>query len=259
MWYMVIFNHQQMMSLKMNNAAHQIIFDHEQPDSHLFASLLTDVDQVEYGDGKIDSSRYLPIPPDLKSEHDIQAWCYEHWKNDGSYNRAEIVDSQTLDFETDHAPCLPLIVRWAESCNFTGEYRAISSDLKQWVIAHFTDGILDKNNENFESDFNTLCYELRGFNYFEILDRQHPDFTKYLAEVIAYHSSFNFSMNGCIAKFANDKFSFDFSYDHVSDLISVNASGISLSSDPLHGDSHPSGLLERFVDQINAIQKQAAV
>lgn len=242
----------------MNNAAHQIIFDHEQPECHLFGSLLTDCEQVEYGDGKIDYSKYLPIPPDLKNEHDVQTWCYEHWKNSGSYNRAEIVDSQTLDFETDHAPCLSLIVRWAESCNFTGEYRAISADLKQWVIAHFTDGILDKNNENTETDFNTLCYELRGFHYFETLDRQHPDFTKYLAEVIAYHTNFNFNMDGFIAKFVNDNFSFNFSYDHLSDQMFVNASGISLLSEPLHGDLYPSGLLERFVDQINVIQKQSA-
>lgn len=238
----------------MDNAVHQIIFDNDEYEQNNFSSLL----DLE-GDNTIDFSVLMPIPTHLKSDEEIRQWCYENWKNTGTSLYAEIVDEQTIEFETNNAPCLPFIKLWAEKYQFTGEYRAISSDLKEWVVAHFTHGVIDTLSLNDPCHFNTLCYELRGSHYYEFLETEDALYTKYLADVISYHSAYVYEMDGKIAKFRRDGFEFNMSYDHTTDLITIFVNGEAHVSTPLHEDLHPSGLLERFVDVINAIYKEQSV
>lgn len=240
----------------MNHAVHQVIFDNDNYQSNMLSNLINFAEDGEEGLDTIDFSALMPVPSNKISVEEIRNWCLENWKNAANPTYVEVVDDHLIEFETDNAPCQPFIKLWAEKYNFTGQYRAISSDLKEWVEAHFTDGVIDLLKENEEVDLNTLCYELRGFNYFEVLDREDTQYTNYLAQVISYHSDFKFVMDGLVAKFSKGSFAFDFSYDCQTDRVSVVVNGQSLVSDPLHSDLHPSGILERYVDDINAIYKK---
>lgn len=242
----------------MNYAAHQLIYD-EQPTEHLeFSNLLTPVDDLPFSNSTINFADLLPIPFNLKSDEEVRAWCLAHWKNAYIPHYTEIVDEFSLDFETDTGPCLPFIKLWAEKYKFTGEYRAISADLKEWFEVHFTNGAIDKISESDPSMFNTLCYELRGFHYYETLEKHDDQYTKFLAEVISYHSGFAYVMDGQTARFIKDNFKFDMSYVQSKDQLLLTVEGEQHLSPPLQSCMHPTGILEKFVDDINAICKAKA-
>lgn len=252
---MVIMTISANMEFTMNNAAHQIAYDNE-PTEHLeFSNLLTPMDDLPFSSCTINFADLLPIPSNLKSDAEIKQWCLANWKNISNPQYTEIVDELSLDFESDTGPCLPFIKLWAEKYKFTGEYRAISSDLKEWVVAHFQDGIIDKLSENDTALFNSMCYELRGFHYYEVLQRDDDEYIKYLADVIAYHSDYRYVMDGQTAQFSKNEFNFDLNYDQSSDQVTVTVNGEQHVSPPLQSCMHPSGILENFVDVINAIYK----
>lgn len=239
----------------MNTAAHQLICDDEPNDNIDFSNLLSPVDDLPFANSTINFSALLPIPTNIKSDVEVKEWCLANWKNINNPHYTEIVDELLLDFESDTGPCLPFIKLWAEKYNFTGEYRAISADLNEWVTVHFTNGVIDTICENDPSMFNTLCYELRGFHYYEVLEKDSDHYSKYLAEVISYHSGYSYVMEGQTAHFSKNDFNFELSYDLSSDQLTVKTEDGEHISPPLHSCIHPTGILENFVDVINAVYK----
>ena len=237
----------------MNNAAHLLEFDDLPENGEAFDFLLSVPNAENTNLSDIDFSTLLPIPTYIIGPDETHEWCMNNWNNVGNSMHTDIVDEQTLEFETNNGHCQKFIELWAKKFQFTGQYRAISSDVKDWRIVHFTNGEIDSSSINNPAEFNNQCYELRGFHFFEVVDKTTPNYIKYLADVIAYYSAFDFVMNEEVAKFSSKNGNqFDLSYSVEQDKLTASIGNTEYFSEVINQGHFPSERIERFVDLINA-------
>ena len=243
----------------MNNAAHLIEFDNLPENGDAFDFLLSVPNAENTNLSDINFSTLLPIPTNIVGPDEIHEWCMNNWNNTGNSMHTDVVDEQTLEFETNNGHCQKFIELWAKKFQFTGKYRAISSDLKDWRIIYFNNGEVESSCINNPAEFNNQCYELRGFHYFEVVDKTSKNYIKHLADEIAFYLAFDFVIHGEVAKFSHKNGNqFDLSYSVEQDKLTALIGGTEYYSDVIDQGHFPAEKLENFADLINVQFKRMA-
>jgi hypothetical protein len=160
----------------------------------------------------------IPEPKNLKYGNKSE-WRMKHWNNAENL-KITMIESDKIEMESDHGPCLNAIEIWAKQHKFSGTYEAMSADLRDHVCATFFEGELEKVDK--ENNFHRLCFELMNHHYFEIVDVNKigtEKYTELIAEAIKYYTVFDVAVVDGQVEITNGEIKLGMKYNLETDSI----------------------------------------